>query len=337
MNSSIQSSLVELGYELSDFGNHWRARALYRGGNNPSAIRIYKDTGVWQDFVKNKGPLPFKKLVELTLNTTDTNIISKYINGNSIIPDDYVNKEKLEMEKIYPDDCLKKLFPNYSFYLKKNISEDVQKLYKCGLASSGRMYRRMVFPIFNSSKQIFGFSGRKIDNDTEAPKWKHIGLKSNWIYPALIPDFPQIDDEVILVESVGDSMALTNNGYKNNLVLFGLDCSPSILNFLISKQLSKIYISTNNDNNSKVNRGLVSAIKTLMKLSSYFDLDVLKIKPPLLNDFGEMQESENALLFSEWKKQNELSIEEILKFIKINESEFNKAKLAKFYKKYLNE
>jgi hypothetical protein len=298
---------------------------------------IYKDTGVWRDFVENKAPMPFKKLVELTLNTNDPNVIKKYTQDSFESTEVYVKKEKLEMEKIYPEDCLKKLFPNYDFYKKRSIGEQTQKMYKCGLASAGKMYRRIVFPVYNSNNQIYGFTGRKLDEDSEAPKWKHIGLKSNWIYPANIPNFPEITDKVFLVESVGDSMALTENGYSNNLVTFGLDCSPALMNFLISKNLKTIYISTNNDLDSDKNRGLIAAVKILIKLSSFFDLDVLKIKPPLMNDFGEMQMSDNSLIFCEWNKRNPLSISKILKIIEENASEFNKAKLNKFIKKCQNE
>lgn len=333
MKTKIESSLIELGYQLKDFGNHWRANAVYRNGNNPLSLMIYKDTGVWRDFVENKSPMPFRKLVELTLNTNDPNTIKKYTDISFESNEVYVKKERLEMEKIYPDDCLKKLFPNYDFYNKKSISETTQKMYKCGLASAGKMYRRVVFPIYNSNNQIYGFSGRRVDNNEESPKWKHIGLKNNWIYPAMIPDFPEIMDEVILVESIGDSMALTENGFTNNLVTFGLDCSSSLMNFLISKNLRTIYISTNNDSDSEKNRGLIAAVKILIKLSSFFDLDVLKIKPPLMNDFGEMQLSDNSLLFCEWNKRNPLSTSEILNIIEENTSEFNKVKLNKFLKK----
>ena len=337
MRTKIESSLIELGYQLKDFGNHWRANAAYRDGNNPLSLMIYKDTGVWRDFVENKAPMPFKKLVELTLNTNDPNVIKKYTQDSFESTEVYVKKEKLEMEKIYPEECLKKLFPNYDFYNKRSIGEVTQKMYKCGLASAGKMYRRVVFPVYNSNNQIYGFTGRKLDENSEAPKWKHIGLKSNWIYPANIPNFPEITDEVFLVESIGDSMALTQNGFTNNLVTFGLDCSPAVMNFLISKNLKTIYISTNNDQDSDKNRGLIAAIKILIKLSSFFDLDVLKIKPPLMNDFGEMQMSDNSLIFCEWKKRNPLSIQDILKIIEENTSEFNKSKLSKFLKKCQNE
>jgi len=337
MKTKIESSLIELGYNLKDFGTHWRANAIYRNGDNPLSLMIYKDTGVWRDFVENKAPMPFRKLVELTLNTNDFNVIKRYIHDRNEPIQEYVKKEKLEMEKIYPNDCLKKLFPNYDFYLKKNIGETIQKLYKCGLASAGKMYRRVVFPVYNSNQQICGFTGRKIEENNDAPKWKHIGLKSGWIYPANIPGFPEIQDEVILVESVGDSMALTANGSYYNLVTFGLDCGPSLVNYLVSKELKTIYISTNNDKDSEKNRGLIAAIKIMIKLSSLFDLSILKIKPPLMNDFGDMQNSDNALIFDSWRKQSPLEMKEILKIIEENKSEFTKDKLNKFLKKCLNE
>jgi len=337
MNANIESSLIELGYKLKDFGNHWRANAVYRDGKNPLSLMIYKDTGVWRDFVENKTPMPFRRLIELTLNTNDFNVIKKYIQTDNNEPQEYIKKEKLEMEKIYPNDCIKKLFPNYNFYLKRNINESTQKMYNCGLASAGKMYRRVVFPVYNSNQQICGFTGRKIEENNDAPKWKHIGLKSNWIYPANIPDYPEIEGEVILVESVGDSMALSQNGYYNNLVTFGLDCSAALINYLVSKELNVIYISTNNDLQSEKNRGLIAAIKIMIKLSSYFDLNILKIKPPLMNDFGEMQNSDNTLIFDSWRKRESLKIEDILKIIEENQSEFNKSKLNKFLKKCQNE
>ena len=66
-------------------------------------------------------------------------------------------------------------------------------------------------------------------------------------------------------------------------------------------------------------------------------MDVLKIKPPLMNDFGEMQMSDNSLIFCEWNKRNSLSIQDIVKIIEENKSEFNKTKVNKFLKKCQNE
>jgi len=344
MNSDdIKNSLEQLGYRLKDFGNHWRTAAIYRGGNNPTAIKVYKNTGVWQDYVDGNGSSqPFKKLIELTLKTKDPKIIKQYIGFSDAQSEtQYVAKETIEMEKVYPEECLKRLFPNYSFYKKKSISEETQQKYKCGLASVGQMYQRMVFPIYNSDQQIVGFSGRKINDNNDAPKWKHIGTKVKWIYPAFVPNEQTVDElieekkEVILVESIGDSMALTEEGYANNLVIFGLDCSPSLMNYLCSKSLNKIIIATNNDSEKEKNRGKISAMKNYMKLSQFFDFDQLSVQLPLANDFGAMKEQQ--LSFSDWyngcQALQQTKLNDYKDFCLNNRNSFNEKKLQKFIKK----
>lgn len=344
MNSEdIKSALEQIGYRLKDFGNHWRTAAIYRGGDNQTSLKVYKNTGVWQDYVSGSDSMPFQKLIELTLKTKDPKIIKQYIR-NSSEPTEYVKKEILEMEKVYPEECLQRLFPNYSLYLKKNISEETLKKYKCGLASNGQMYQRMVFPIFNSDNQIIGFSGRKINENNDFPKWKHIGIKTKWIYPAFIPNEKTVDQliedkrEVILVESIGDSMALTEEGYENNLVTFGLDCSPALINYLCSKSLDRIIIATNNDSDKDKNHGKISSMKMYMKLSQFFDFEQLSVQLPWTNDFGDMRQKEMS--FKHWYEVAEVSQEAKLnsykEFCLDNRTAFNDKKLQKFLKKIDN-
>lgn len=301
--------LEELGYKLIDCGNHWRTSALYRDGDNSTAVQIYKDTGVWTDYVAESGHKPLKQLIRLTLKDNPQKLVSiiKSLDSEPDSLKEHKPDTLIKMEKIYQDSILEKLFPNYNFYLKKNISEETQNLFKVGLAGSGNMYRRMVFPIYNEHSQIIGFSGRKVD-DGNGPKWKHIGKKNNWIYPAYIPNEDTIDSiidekkEVYLVESIGDAMALYDQGIKNVLVIFGLSVSAAIITYLSGKSLDRIIIAGNNDFNSEVNRGLTASIKNYLKLSSYFDLDVLSIKVPPkgFNDLGEAHETESDLV--SWSK-----------------------------------
>ena len=56
---NIKNVLSNLGYKLVDCGNHWRTSALYRGGNNPTALCVYKDSGTWIDYVNYSNALPF--------------------------------------------------------------------------------------------------------------------------------------------------------------------------------------------------------------------------------------------------------------------------------------
>lgn len=345
MNSDeIKNSLEKLGYSLKDFGNHWRTKALYRGGDNPTAIKVYKNSGVWQDYVQGNSSMPLVKLVELTLQTKDPKIIKEYVSTNQEVQGHYIAKEKIEMDKIYPKECLNRLFPNFSFYKKRGISEETQKLYQCGLAGNGQMYQRIVFPIYNSDGEIFGFSGRKINDNNEAPKWKHIGTKTRWVYPAFVPREQTVDSlidekrEVILVESIGDSLALTEEGYAHNLVTFGLDCSPALLNYLCSKDLRKIIIATNNDNEKQKNHGKIAAMKNYMKLSQFFDFEQLSVQLPLANDFGDMKQKE--ISFKDWYEQpnasQEAKLNDYKDFCSANRNSFQDKKLQKFFKKLEN-
>ena len=241
------------------------------------------------------------------------------------------------MQKTYPKDCLERLFPNYSFYNKKNISDATLKVYKMGLATTGKMYQRFVFPVFNEVGEICGFSGRHLNWNEEmnAPKWKHIGDKREWIFPLYLPEYRQnldIVDEIVLVESIGDSLALYEEGYKNHLVTFGLEVSPAIMSFLLAGDYKKIVLASNNDSIKEINRGKIAAIKNLIKLSSVFPTEMIDIKLPTLNDFGEMRERGESFL--SWAEQKPLDKSEILSTIEENKDKFNDQKLGKFLKKY---
>ena len=66
-SEEFEKVLVSIGYKLIDCGDHWRSQALYRNGNNATALKIYKNTGVWMDFVEPKGSLPFETLARMTV------------------------------------------------------------------------------------------------------------------------------------------------------------------------------------------------------------------------------------------------------------------------------
>lgn len=345
MSDMYKQILEELGYKLVDCGNHWRTSALYRDGDNATAVQIYKDSGVWTDYVIDGGHKPLKYLIELTLkgNPDRLKSVLKSLNTEPDTLREYKPKTLIEMEKVYDKSILEKLFPNYNFYSSKNISDLTQKNFKVGLAGSGNMYRRMVFPIYNEHSQIVGFSGRKVD-DGNGAKWKHIGKKNNWVYPAYVPNEETVDSiiskscEVYLVESIGDAMALYDQGIKNVLVIFGLSVSASIISYLSGKTISKIIIAGNNDFNSDVNRGLMASIKNYLKLSSYFDLDVLSIKVPPkgFNDLGEAHEANSDLVA--WSKTETDATKQrkfISDFVSKHDMKFSKIHIKKARK--LNE
>jgi len=317
-SEQIKEVLEDLGYKLSDRGAYWQTNAIFRNGDNTTAIQIYKDTGVWKDYVKGTRFSPLKRLIQATLGTNDPKEINKYFKNNKI--DELYSKrcapQKIELEEIHDESCLERLLPHYKFYNDKGISSKILKNLKGGRATSGQLNQRFVFPIYNEHKQIHGFSGRDMLQNSMRPKWKHVGRKSSWIYP-LYTDSETREcilkkDEVILVESIGDLLKCQEFGHKNTLVSFGLSISPKLICALISLCPKKIIIAFNNDLGKEENRGLKASVKNYLKLLSHFPPEKIMLCLPVKNDFGDMDEKD----FLKWEnKKTEIKEIEQRRFI----------------------
>ena len=336
--------LRELGYKVTDCGDHYRCNAAYRGGDNASSLQVFKDSGVWKDFVTDSHYLPFESLVQKTLKTNDPSIIKQFLSGsqNLVIQK---KKELLREEKTYDPACLKKLLPHFDLYLEKGIKESVIKEFKIGLATSGKMYQRYVFPVFNEAGRIQGFSARTANGNSV--KWLNTGKKSNWVYP-----FYSVEKcresilssrKLILVESIGDAIALCNAGAYNVLVTFGTTITPKLSSFVSSLDVDEVYIALNNDRfNSKENRnrGVEGAIRVFDSLLNCMDLETLYYLEIPKNDFGDMEAVEIAEFITtlgsfNHKENIERFIEEANKASKLAENPKPLAdKLKKIKKRY---
>jgi hypothetical protein len=301
----IKNILQSLGYKLTDNGKSWRAAALYRDGDNPNALRIYKNSGVFSDFVEGVQGQPFIKLIERHKNENPElyeNLKKDYQVGDvEVISYQDDEDSKITMNKIWPDSVLRYLFPNTAFYnQEKGITDQTLSIFGGGLAQKGKLYQRYVFPVRNEHGQLCGFSGRSVIKDANVPPWKNIGDKRTWIYPYYTVKSIReaIDDsqEVIVVESIGDALNLYQNGVYNVIVSFGTAVLPKILGFLASRRLKKITLAFNNDFQTKDNRnrGLEGIYKAYFKLMNHIDLDRLLVKLPSQNDFGLMNSAEIA-------------------------------------------
>tara|TARA_X000001036_G_C20692602_1_gene809928 strand:+ start:3525 stop:4595 length:1071 start_codon:yes stop_codon:yes gene_type:complete len=328
--TEIKDILENFGYKLSDKGRYWQTNALYRNGDNPTALQIFKDSGVWRDFVEGTAPLPFVKLIELQIGTKDPNLIKKYVSNSSNQPlsKSATQEDRIVMEKIFKDSVLDDYFPHYDFYNKKGIDSEHLKLLKGGLCTGGKMYQRFVFPVYNEFGQIHGLTGRDMTNKKDV-KWKHEGRKTQWIYPYFMPDLEGISlkdsidnsSSVILVESIGDLLSLYQHGFKNCLVTFGLDISPKLLARLSCFNNKVITIGFNNDYNKSINRGARAAVKNYLKLLNHFDFNQIKICLPVKNDFGEMNSDDFSVWQSKCKDDFQNKCKSILTFAKKMASE----------------
>lgn len=290
--SDYYTILVNLGYKLHNRGDYWQTAAVFRHGDNPTALKIYKNSGVWIDFVDGDGKAQsFKKLLQKTTGKED---VSQF----ELEQLRYERRQFLSEEKTFPDDCLGRLLPDYDFFLHKekdaSITAATQKAYSAGVATKGSLYNRVVFPIRNKDGKIHGFSGRDITGRSRI-KWLHNGKANNWLYPYYtVNECRESIRErgyLILVESIGDSMALYQAGFPNNIVAFTNSISPRLVARLAALNVD-VVVAFNNDHQKPLaqNEGVKGGINSLLKLFQLIDFKKLWFMPPVKHvDFGEMK------------------------------------------------
>jgi hypothetical protein len=91
------------------------------------------------------------------------------------------DKTIISQVKIYNESMLDGLVKDHSYWFKRGIKEETVAEFKGGTAKKGNMINRYVFPIYNPSGKIVGFSGRSLidSNRSDFIKWKHLGDKVN--------------------------------------------------------------------------------------------------------------------------------------------------------------
>lgn len=297
MMEEIKEVLTQIGYTLHDNGKEFRARPIYRDSDNDSVLCINKTTGQWIDF-KEQISGSFEDLVKISLNLKTKEDAKIWITdryGATIVRKQ--ERPLVKGLKLFPKELLDNLVKDNSYWINRGVSEETLEVFRGGVSPSGKMANRYVFPIFNSKDEIVGLSGRDLvhDKNSKRPKWKHLGDKGEWKYPLKANyDILTKCGEVILVESIGDMLALWDAGVKNAIVTFGLDISLPLLNLLIKLDPNKIYLSFNNDAENNF-AGNSAATKAHKKLSKYFSPKQLEIRLPFKKDFGEMTNEEISI------------------------------------------
>lgn len=286
----ISDILQELGYQYKDCGNYYNMSAVYRGGDDPTSLCVYKDTNLVIDFVTGE-KFSLESLIKKTLNIDDSKT-KEWLKGRFNI--DNLNlayqKPKIKMIQTFDEEILKDLIPDYSYWVNRGISLETASLFKGGLCLNsqsllGKLKNRQILVIENSRKEIVGLVGRALNNDNRI-KYKILGEKAKFLWPCYLNNkIIQEKREVILVESCFDILKMWDCGITNAICLFGLECSFDIINYLLKINPTKIIIATNNEESG---RGNDASNKIYSRLKRYFDLKRLEIRLPYKKDFGEM-------------------------------------------------
>lgn len=284
-----------MGYSLSKEGvSFWRTKPIYRESGNASSLRISQKDGSFYDFSANiKGS--FIDLIKLTKGLKNVEDAKKFLDGKGFQNEEksFDTHPKIKVNKII--NLKENLFPNYSFYLKKGISQETLNRYECGVCFSQKMNNRFVFVIRDEDGNIVGLAGRDLYDNGARIKWKLLGDKRFWIYPSWAAEEAERLGYVIIVESIGDMIAVNEAGYWNVVPLFGVALFPKMLNFLSSLKVKKVYVALNNDSGKAENIGQKNAQTVKEKLSKLIESSNIEILTLEKNDFGSCNKEENQL------------------------------------------
>lgn len=289
--NQIRQILEDAGYSLTELPKEFRAKPLYRESNNNTSLRIDKFTGEWIDFSANlRGNL--NELVKLTLGLKSMEDVNSWMKTRATSFVRPTLKPTIKQRKIFAIENLRALMPIHTYWIERGISMETLTTFKGGLVANGKMADRYVFPIYGPQDKIYGFSGRTVKDKT--PKWKHIGNKTEWRYPFYFNRWLVFEKKaLIIVESIGDMLALWDSDIKNTFVCFGLSLSGVQVKSLLKFNLDKIVISLNNDSDKPQNTGQIAAAKMSEMLYQFYDKEQIIIAPPTKKDFGEMTKEEN--------------------------------------------
>lgn len=275
---TIKNILSTHNYQFRDCGDYLTCQALFRGGDDIGSVAIYPHQ-IAIDFVTSQ-KYSISDFIMLVADKKTKEELDEYFVKNNIVLKISAPQLKIKQQKILDDSILEKLSPIYDYWINRGINENILKELKSGLyqGKKGIWRDRYIFPIFNSKNQIVALNGRLTTNENR-PKWVFREPKSV-VYPAFI-NYKDIKEKntVILVESIGDLLALMTCGIRNVLVTFGTSLNLSILNFLLKTNIDKIFISTNNDE-LKNNAGNLAAEQINKKLWRYFNKRNIHIKLP---------------------------------------------------------
>ena len=272
---NIKDLLEENGYEVIDCGNYYKTSANWRGGQDLQSVTIYKN-GVCIDHVTGDS-MSHKSLIGRILNIDDKNKLEEYLEKNDGLIENK-NNQIIEPiiqpdQKILEDSFLDKLDRSdaaQNYWINRGISLNILK------ELGGGTYKdRYYFPVWNVKKQLIGLTSRDIIGNSKL-RWKHHkSKKSEWLWP--FADGKEIikNKKVFLVEGIGCALSLMTCNIKNVLVLFGTECSFTIINNILKIPDIKIIISTNSDG-----AGVFAAGKIYRKLKKYFDSYNIQITLP---------------------------------------------------------
>lgn len=154
------------------------------------------------------------------------------------------------------------------------------EILEAGLAKmkDGVMYdvffKRLMFPIFNANGIIVGFGGRKVDNESSAPKYLNTADTEYFDKKYNLYGIQDVDSykHIYLVEGYMDVVSLHQNGINNSVAALGTAVGSKHAQLLQSLGTKKVTVCLDSDE-----AGTTAALRAINVLKDVFEVDVLQV------------------------------------------------------------
>lgn len=190
------------------------------------------------------------------------------------------------------------------YFKSRKISADTAKTFKIGYAAGGLcqhlkdkgftadeiieaglakmkdgvmydvFFKRLMFPIFNANGIIVGFGGRKVDNESPAPKYLNTADTEYFDKKYNLYGIQDVDnyEHIYLVEGYMDVVSLHQKGILNSVAALGTAVGPKHTQLLKSLGTKKVTICLDSDE-----AGTTAALRAINILKDVFEVDVLQV------------------------------------------------------------
>lgn len=310
-HSQIESILIKLNINFRKSGSWLTAPCSVHQGDNRGALAFCTRTNKWVCFTRHCQQEYGNDIVGLVAGVLDVSRTEALGWLEENVQDVDISAKRVRKEKedrVYEEFFTKKLLKT-DFYLRRGFSEATVNSFEHGMANALSMRNRVVFPIRDEIGLIRGFSGRWAGKEIEVerqdkkkmvcvtesgvqvPKWRHTSFKkTNYCY-RLKEARQSCQDELIVVESIGNVMRFYDSGFTNCIACMGSYLSFRQANLIIGST-KKAILAFDNDK-----AGKQAETEARKLLQPYMNLKT--IWTPEGMDWGEMKNQE---LLELWNK-----------------------------------
>ncbi len=306
LEEHVESLMDELDLPIEEYTvslRDIRGCAPCHDGDNPTGWIYYVDKGKWfcwtEGCHKEYGS-DLIGLVRVVKNCSfkeavlwSNNFLS---NKNGVTAKELEEKKKSRVsikrdfwqehtdQKIFHKSILKKLDTAVKYARFRRLSWAIMRKMGAGYARKGRLGGRVVLPVRNIDGNIVGFTGRKIHDNMNGPKWFHkfktdINLFNIDRAAKFIKETGS--STIFVVEGPWDMIKMEMAGFPNTVACFGVYLSTGQTEILNKIGVNNIILGLDNDD-----AGNKNSIENKKRLEQN-GFDVCIISPRKGFDFGD--------------------------------------------------